>query len=101
MKGARPEMKHFTVIVEGKGIATTIGGEPARVGFFTPRWVFAESASAAGAMAIQMVEAEEKYRRLISTTKIAPILEAADISESDPATRSDMPPGYALYREGT
>lgn len=92
-------MKHFTVVVEGRGFTINVEGNPTAVGFFTPRWVYAFTKEEACEKAIALVQSEEKFRTLARASGVKAVLSTSEVHESSPEVRGDAVPGYSLYRE--
>ncbi len=93
----RHPAKHYTVMLEGRGYTAVTGGKSRRVGFYTTRWVYADSEREAGKEAIRQLQSEDKFQTLVLKSATDGWVQATQATESNPDMRREVLPGYAFY----
>lgn len=95
-------MPHFQVSLHGKNFWLEMDGKPARMGFYTKRFVVAESEADAEKKALQMLRKDPKLEGVLNDRLDPPMIYCEGIEPIEPFDPNDIVQhGYAFYPEAT
>lgn len=92
-------MKCYRVLLEARGISTTVNDKVTAVGFVTTRWVFAASVEDGARKASEVLQGEAKFRDLTARSTAPARIEVCETTEVATESRPAVHPGYALFRD--
>ena len=95
-------MKKYRIMLQGSGLLLDMGNGPARHGFFTTRYVEAESPEQAEVAAADLVRKDGELRSAILNEKTdPPKIYSVEVVELESFEAIDVPgTGYGFYPEG-
>ena len=91
---------HFSVSLKGENFWLDVEGAPSRMGFFTTRYVMAESEKDAENKAVQMLRDDPKFEKLLNDKSDPPMVFCESIENVDPFDPDTVvQQGYAFYHQ--
>jgi hypothetical protein len=93
-------MPHFRVKLNGENFWLDFEGKPSRMGFYTTRFVVADTPNDAELAAVHILRADPKLQYVLNDKTDPPMIYAGEIVEIEPEAVPEVQPGFAFYPEG-
>lgn len=96
-------MARYRILVRGNNLLLSVDGKVAKHGFYTTRFIEADSPIEAERLAIDDLRHLPRLTRVLRNADTdPPLIEAEEITEVNPDSPiEDEPPGLAFFLEGT